>query len=270
MTCKDCQTLAPLYFSGELDKTLADLFNSHVKICEACARDFRAHREIDAALLHSILMQKTESAEVEEYVRQKIAAEAAAETSRIRFLPARRRWLAAIAGAAALVLIGAFGYYEFMSGSVSSVYAAVAQDHHREVVEQRPRSWVSSSEEIGSLAEQQGFSPALPESLVPAGNRLERAKLCRLDGHVYLHLVYSDGAQEFSVFLLPRGDDAHAAPSPQASSDSTGAKTVPVHSAELGSEHLASVQSDRMIATVVTDRSSGSAIGLAEFIAKSI
>jgi anti-sigma factor RsiW len=269
MTCKDFQTLTPLYLSGELDKSLADLYDSHMKTCAACAEEFSAQRGIDAALLRSILMQRAESAEVEEYVRQKIAAEAPAETLHVRFLPARRRWIAAIGSVAAVALVGFFGYREFLSKNIPSVYAAVAQDHHREVVEQRPRSWVNSIAEIGSLAEQQGFSATLPESLVPAGNRLERAKLCRLDGHVYLHLVYSDGAQEFSVFLLPRGGVKPAGSSAQPANDSM-AEAAPVHSAELGSEHLASVQSDRIIATVVTDRSSQSAIGLAEFVAKSI
>src|ERR1035438_6589294 len=54
MTCKDFHTLAPLYLSGELDKSLADIFDSHRKTCAACERDFNAHRELDAVLLRSI------------------------------------------------------------------------------------------------------------------------------------------------------------------------------------------------------------------------
>ena len=81
MNCKDFQTLTPLYHSGELDRSLAELFDSHGRTCAACAREFDAQKELDAALLRSILIQRAESAAIEEYVRKKIAAEAAAETT---------------------------------------------------------------------------------------------------------------------------------------------------------------------------------------------
>ena len=34
-----------------------------------------------------------------------------------------------------------------------------------------------------------------------AGYHMEHAKLCRLNGRIFLHVVYSDGSREFSLFL---------------------------------------------------------------------
>jgi len=43
--------------------------------------------------------------------------------------------------------------------------------------------------------------------VAPQGYELNRARLCMLDGRVYLHLVYAGNAGEFSVFLRQRSTE---------------------------------------------------------------
>jgi hypothetical protein len=86
---------------------------------------------------------------------------------------------------------------------VSQVYADAAEDHQSEVIDHSPRPWLSDPAQIEALAEKQGIGVAIPGELA-SGYRLARGKICWLDERVYLHLVYSDGGREFSLFLRAR------------------------------------------------------------------
>jgi hypothetical protein len=110
----------------------------------------------------------------------------------------RGKWIAAI-GIAALLAIAVGGYFLFPNRSVVVCHDAVL-DHRIEVVNGSPRKWLTDAADIKALAIKQGL-------LVPApvGYRLERGKLCRLGGHVFLHLVYTDGTHEASLYLRDRG-----------------------------------------------------------------
>jgi hypothetical protein len=96
--------------------------------------------------------------------------------------------------AAALVLIGLGLAWHFTR--VPAVLAAAERDHRIEVMEQSPRRWRTSDADVDALLARFGARRA-------ADYRLLRAKICGLDGKRVLHLVYTDGHAEYSLFLLP-------------------------------------------------------------------
>jgi hypothetical protein len=106
------------------------------------------------------------------------------------------------------------------------------------------------------LAEHNGLPPPLIEKLAPVGYHLEHAKLCRLDGSVFLHLVYVQGTNEFSTYLKPL-----------AAGPPAGAPKV-VHQIDSGHEHIAFFQTSQLTAIFVTDQSSDAALTLARSAAR--
>jgi len=87
-------------------------------------------------------------------------------------------------------------------------------------------------------------------ALAPAGYRLEHAKMCGIDGKAALHLVFTNGSQEVSVYVRARSGTAR----------SNAVRTVNV-----ASEHLAAIQGDRLEAIVATAGSSAECLSFARF-----
>jgi len=85
------------------------------------------------------------------------------------------------------------------------------------------------------VASQGGLSFAQASGLAAAGYRLERAKICGLDGQRMLHLVFGDGARRYSVYV-GRHEGAR-----------TGLRTV-----RSGREEVAGFDTGRLRAVVVT------------------
>jgi len=196
-------------------------------------------------------------------IRQTIQAERQSKFDSHSSTFAHRYWMA-IAAVFALAAIAGLSYRYWPSSVVAPVYAAVVHDHQVEVVERAHRPWVSDSAVIDLLAAKQGVSEGALAAIAPANYHLERAKLCPLDGSTYLHLVYSDGAHELSVFLH-QGD---LAPLPGATRGSANGRML--HTASVGHDYLAGFQSDRLTALVVTDQSAPAALDAARTVASAL
>jgi hypothetical protein len=125
------------------------------------------------------------------------------------------------------------------------LYADAALDHRLEVMEHQPRRWRTDPVEIAKLAARYPL-PDLAR-LAPAGYTLEHAKMCGLEGQPALHLVYTNGAQEVSVFVRGR----------------TGAAKA-IHAVRVGSEHLAGILTDRLEAVVATSGSADDCLKFAQ------
>src|SRR5690349_4765987 len=98
------------------------------------------------------------------------------------------------------MLTVAVGGYFFLPGrSVTVTCSEAVRDHRIEVIESSPRRWLDNPAALQALAAKQGLP--VPK---PAGYQLERGKLCRLQGRIFLHLVYSDGSHEASLYLRER------------------------------------------------------------------
>lgn len=256
MTCQDIADLQPLYLSGELaseaDPSRAAAFGAHLAACEACAMEVRRQAEIDRSLRDGVRAEQVETAGIDRRIRSQVAASRR---------PRAMVWIAAAAAIAAIVVLGVFASHVLLMTPSTPLCNDAALDHSEEVVHGALRAWRTTVPQIQVLADRPGVSVPLA---APPGYHLERGKLCRLEGHVYLHLVYSNGAQEFSLFLRHRGAEF---PPGSAKEIANGR---PLYTAERGREHVAFLQTDRLTAMIVTDQSSQAALALARFAASSL
>ena len=253
MTCRDIADLQPLYLSGELNGGRAAAFRAHLDACESCARELEQQAELDRSLRDGVRAgDHLESLPVEDRVRARISAERR---------PRRMLWVAAAAAVAAIVAVGVLGSQVLWMRPSTPLCNDAAADHREEVIQGEHRAWRTTVPEIQVLADRPGVGVPLS---APPGYHLERGKLCRLEGHVYLHLVYSNGTQEFSLFLRHRG--AELPPGPARDT----ANGRPLYTADRGHEHIAFLQTDRLTAVIVTDQSSQAALSLARFAASTL
>jgi hypothetical protein len=209
---------------------------------------------MDAQLRAVILAEPTDTTALDSNIRKQIAVEINRRSIQ------RGKWIAA-AGIAALLAIAVGGHWFLPNRGTAAMCADAARDHRVEVVEHQRRRWLTDAAGIDALAARRGLSAAGAEAMAPAGYRLERGKLCRLGGRVFLHLVYSNGAHEFSFYLRD------SAPS------ETFPGTVRAISAlnfDQGTQHVAQVPSLRFTALVVTDESQDAARDMARFAAKQL
>ncbi len=260
MNCKDLAEFSPLYLAGELDAVRTGAFDIHLRTCAACAAEIEQQKDLDALLCDGVLAEQIDTSAVDVRIRQTLQAEREAKLDSHSSVSSSRYWIA-IAAVITLAAIASLGYRYWVGSAVAPVYAAVVHDHQVEVVERAHRPWVSDSAVIQLLAAKQGVSDSALAALVPASYHLERAKLCPLDGNTYLHLVYSDGVHELSVFLH-QGD---IAPLPGAGRVSASGKEL--HTASIGHDYLVGFQSDRLTALVVTDQSAPAALDAARTVA---
>jgi anti-sigma factor RsiW len=261
MNCTDISEIAPLYISAELDSQRAAEFDAHLKTCATCMAELETHARLDARFREALLADEVDVSRVNRRIREMIAAEPlGGAVPSVR--PEPGHWMTAAMGIAATFLLLAAGYL-LIPGHVARVYADAATDHRMEVVEHQPRPWKTDPAAIAALAEKVGISDSVPLELA-SGYRLERAKICRLDGRFYLHLVYSDGSQEFSLFLRQRDGD-------QLSGSIRGfANGRFLRASSAGSEHMASFETSRLMAVVATDQPSGAALHLAKVVSAAL
>jgi anti-sigma factor RsiW len=234
MNCKEVVELSSPYLSRELAADCMAEIRKHLESCPACAGELDQLSEIDARVRDSLLAEPINTTVVDRRVRKNIA-------------PPSRRWISVAASIAAAVVI-AVTAYQVSSGS-DRTCAAAASDHRVEVVDGERRTWLVDASAIGQLAEKQGIDSSAVRRLASEGFQLERGKLCRLNGRIFLHLVYSSGGGAVSVFLRPH-DAAWAAG---------------IRHAESGAEHVAYFDTAHVSAIVVTGQSSESATKLARF-----
>ena len=229
MNCADIEEFAPLYLSGELEEGRRAPFLAHLAQCRSCSAEMEQQAAWDTRLRQAST-ELPDAAAVERSVR-----------GRIHWLRAWR--IAAVA--AVVVLAAGLGYWAFRPEPVSRLYADAALDHRLEVMEHQPRRWRSDPAEIEKLAARYNLTDVA--ALAPAGYRLEHAKMCGIDGKPALHLVFTNGSQEFSLYVRARtGGDG-------------GLRAVKV-----GTEHLAAFQTDRVEAVIATDGSGGECLQFAQ------
>ncbi|MGH9559319.1 MAG: anti-sigma factor family protein [Bryobacteraceae bacterium] len=241
MTCSEIAALSPLYLSGELDTPRAAGFAAHLETCPACATEIEREIETDRRLREVFLAAETNTGELDRRIRARLRSH-------------RTAWTIGGIAAAIALLIGGFAYRDVFAPPLP-IYADAAADHRLEVVERQPRLWRSQANDIDALAAREGIAPPVEELLAPAGYRLDRARLCRIAGRVFLHLVYSNGDREISLFLRQRDDASGIAGT---------------HSADSGAEHMASFATSRVTAILVTEQSGASAQYLARFAAMAL
>jgi len=192
MNCGEVRNLAPLYLSGEMSEEQRQSFASHLAACPECEAEIERQSTLDARLLAALCEESPDTSRIEQSLRRHIAS-----------TQSHKRWMGAGAVAASLIAALVGSYALLRPSPAPGSYADAARDHWAEVVEKQPRHWRSGPAEIEALGAQSGLSIAQITALAPAGYRLEHAKTCGLDGQRMLHLVFTNGAQEYSLYLRP-------------------------------------------------------------------
>jgi hypothetical protein len=199
---------------------------------------------------------------VDEQVRQQIAFPQAPALQPSRF-PATQVRRLATAGVAAAIALAFLVYRVPFRTRIATVYSDAAR-HHGHLVDHK--QWISGQASLAQLFQQGGMETSVLMSLAPAGYRLEHGKLCRLDGRPFLHLVYTNGANEVSVFLRPWDD-----PEPSQGTAMGTVNNSLLYTVDIGPEHLSFFQTRQLTAVVVTDQSDGkTALSVASSIARAL
>lgn len=231
MNCADIDELAPLWHTGELETARREAFDAHVAACEGCAAEMREQRAVD------------------ERLRMAAAADAAGLSAAARDLEARvlrqiarerrGRWLLPAAAAAALAVAAALLLTVTHRNPADPVlFRDAARDHTVEVIQQAQRRWRTDPADVASLEASQGIPDAEVKAVEATGYRLQRAKICRLGGVPWMHLVYARDGREFSVYMRAPGN-----------------KPLPDDKTTSGALHLSSFARGHVQAVVVTDAS---------------
>ncbi len=195
--------LLPAYLEGHLDSGHAADIDAHLKTCSSCLQEMELQAQVDARVRDTVLSEPIDVTDLDRLIRENLSAELHRNAHQ-QFESVRRRWAAATIGVVAILLLLGVGYHTLFGKRPAGVYAAAAADHRVEIVEEQPRAWFTNPSQIEGLAESQGVPPAAVQVLGSGTYHLDRGKLCWLDGRIFLHLAFSDGAHKFSLYLRPR------------------------------------------------------------------
>jgi hypothetical protein len=196
MNCDQIRRLAPLYLSGDLDLSAKRTFSAHLKGCAACNSEINEQIRLDSRLAAVLSGTNVDSRRLEQRVRMAIASERRAH-----------RWWAAAAVVAGIIAVP---FFVRSKAAAPAWMAEAARDHRVEVIEKQPRNWRAAPSDIERVTAPHGLTYAQASSLASVGYRLERAKNCGIEGQRTLHLVFGDGAREYSVYV--RRDTAGLSP----------------------------------------------------------
>jgi Putative zinc-finger len=266
MDCSQVAELTPLYLSGELDRERAGAIDAHLRFCASCMSAIESRARLDVRMREVIAGENVDVGAVERWIRARIPAD---PRDKVALIPqprlrSRRKWIATAMGVAAALLFAALSYRGLVGPRVARVYADAARDHPREVVEEAPRKWLSDRASISALAQGQGIAASVPFALSSGPYHIERARLCFLGARIYLHVVYTDGAREFSVYFHVRGSE----PLPGSPREIDNGRIL--HTSIFDAEEVASFQTNDLIVVVVSDRYSGDALRVARLAATAL
>ncbi len=232
MNCEDIRELSPLWHTNELEGPRHDEFASHLAACPECAAEIACQQATDEALRVAVAAESTSFSASVRNVEERVVRQITAQRFPRWFVPGA---IAAAALVAAAILLPNLHHAIPVN---PRIFADAARDHTVEVLQQAPRHWRTDAVEIAELEKSQGVPDADVKAIEATGYRLARAKVCRLNGAPYMHLVYAQGNREFSVYLRARGDQSVA------EADSA-----------TDNLHLASFTRGRLQAVIVSDAS---------------
>jgi anti-sigma factor RsiW len=257
MNCREISELLPLHLCGDLGSECAADFAAHLAACPECAQTVKREQYYDARLRQIVLSDSTDAEPLSRRVHERIAAEPVALIRQRPNSRSARRFAAVAVGIAAAFVLVVLGNRGLLGPQVGHVYAAAILDHRLEVVDNQPRQWLTDPERIAALAGRQGITPSAIVALAQQGYHLDRAKVCVLGGQAFLHLVYSNVSQEFSVYL--RRQDVGELPGVARAS----ANGKSFYTCAFDSGYVASFQKSHLAVMVVSTESAAAAASFA-------
>ena len=199
MNCSEVQYYGPLYHSGELEQPFLQDFQEHMECCTICEETIRREQATDNAL-RLLSDEPVDTTRIREEILVNIQKDLTPKNQ------SRITWWQGLGGMAALLAVTLVAFLALRpSASLPlTIYRDAADDHRAEVVEHMKLRWAQDDASILNLLKTVGATEELTQQITPAGFHLERARVCKLLSHRYVHLVYTDGTREVSYFLRSR------------------------------------------------------------------
>ena len=199
MNCKELDRKSTFYFSHELDPQQSADFLAHLESCSSCAAQVRQQQELDHLLRSTVLNQEMDTRALEFRIRRELTT---TPPRRTVFSP---RLALIAAGLSLFAVLGLLSSNWLRATRESSAICADAiVDHRVEVTENAPRKWTADLARIASTSQKAIGTQINPEQLAPSGYHFERARICSLLDKRYVHMVFSNGNQEISMFVRTR------------------------------------------------------------------
>lgn len=195
MNCPYYEQVTEAYLSGEIE---TPQWHSHLQSCLDCTAKLRAESDFDLVIKHAVTEERLQTRQLESHIRSAIRKSSPWRPSMFVM-----RYAIAAAVVFAALSIVTFGYARGRI-DLSAICVDAVDDHREEVVDKAPRRWRSDPERLAALSQKLTGDPALPQRVVPPGYHLVGARICDLHGKPYMHLDYSDGSNEISLFLRHR------------------------------------------------------------------
>lgn len=242
MNCSEVQYFAPLYHSREMEGPTLQQFQEHLQACPHCLEQIHREEQIDLAIRTLREAEQVDDRLVRERVLEGIKEDlASSRRSRVR------RWGIACAAIVFAFVLAASLYFRPTAKSQLTIYRDAADDHRAEVAGHMPLQWERNSAVISTLVQNVGATSDLIAKITPAGYRVDRARICTLLSHDYVHLVFTDGTHELSFFLRSRDNQ-----------ELTGPPILKVHGKAIHSEtirdlNVAGFQSSGVTVLLVSD-----------------
>ena len=196
MRCSEVEQKAAMYFSHELESGESTDFLTHLKLCASCAEAVEKQGELDNLVRSSILDQRLETRSLEMRILEGIEKAPAIE----RWIWLRRNIRVVALAAGVLFVLGLLSLLPIQRVNLA-LYADAAVDHRVEVVNKAVIRWTSNPEDLSRMSMRVAGEVVRPQALSPDAYHFSRARVCSLQGKRYLHLVYTDGIHELSLFV---------------------------------------------------------------------
>jgi anti-sigma factor RsiW len=199
MNCSYFEQVTDAYLSGEIE---GPEWRVHLDNCPDCAAKLRSESDFDLVVKQAVHSDRLQTRQIEAHVRAAIR-QSHPIWSRPIMVMFRN-------GIAAMIVFGtlAIASLGYARGRIdrSAICVDAADDHQEEVVGKAPRKWRSDANEIAALSQRIAGDPSIPQRIAPAGYQLIGARVCLLHGKRYMHLDYSDGSKEISLFVGHQDD----------------------------------------------------------------
>ncbi|MBV9075813.1 MAG: hypothetical protein JOZ10_19485 [Acidobacteria bacterium] len=194
MNCPNYEQVTDAYLSGEIDG--AD-WRSHLNCCPDCAAKLQAESDFDLIVKHAVNEERLQTRQLEAHVRAEIR-----KSRKLWHIPTFTKMRYGIAATVTFGVLGlaTFGYSKGRMDH-NAVCSDAADDHQEEIVAKAPKKWRSDMKQVEALSAKIVGDPSVAERVAPAGYHLIGARVCTLHDKDYMHLDFSDGSNEISLFV---------------------------------------------------------------------
>jgi len=193
MNCTYSEQVTDAYLSGEIE---GPEWRTHLSKCTECAARLSAESDFDLVIKHAVNEERLHTRQLEAHVRNAIRSSSPWKSPVVMLV----RYSVAATVIFVTLLVATFGYAKGRMDLIATCGDAV-DDHQEEVIGKAPRKWRVDDQDVQALGQRMVGDPRAAQRVAPEGYHLVGARVCVLHGKRYMHLDYSDGTNQVSVFL---------------------------------------------------------------------